>query len=280
MALDSTTIMLPGRGYILEADEGAPEPTYLDLEAFAANILTLPTGFTIIGHTSRKNLVALSKDGGNTTVLGSWEQEQIEEVETEKPVEYITVNGHQFDNLNLARYFGGGDITTPGRFVVSANPVPQKRALCIVYLTRGRVVGQYFASSSVRGVDAMEHSVEDFSTIPFRFTILDPLIGDRQVWIGRQFGAAVPADPGASAPAVTSLAPDTAAPADTVTVTGTDLTGATAVLFGATPATSFLVTNATTLTAVVPAGTGTVTVYVTTPAGTSLAVAGADFTYA
>jgi LPXTG-motif cell wall-anchored protein len=53
----------------------------------------------------------------------------------------------------------------------------------------------------------------------------------------------------------------------TVTITGSCFTGATSVLFGTTPARSFTVVNDTTITAVTPAGTGTVNV---TVAGSTL----------
>ncbi len=72
-------------------------------------------------------------------------------------------------------------------------------------------------------------------------------------------------------PALTTLVPN-AGPVTggtTVVITGTNLTGATAVNFGATPASSFTVNSATQITAVAPAGTGTVQVTVTTPGGTS-----------
>ena len=65
----------------------------------------------------------------------------------------------------------------------------------------------------------------------------------------------------------------------TVTVTGTNLTGATAVRFGATAATTFTVANATTITATAPAGTGTVDVTVTTAGGTSTTSAADQYTY-
>ncbi len=66
---------------------------------------------------------------------------------------------------------------------------------------------------------------------------------------------------------------------NSVTVTGTNFTGATAVLFGTTPATSFTVNSATNITAVSPAGTGTVDVKVTTSNGTSATAAADQFTY-
>ncbi|MEV6336205.1 IPT/TIG domain-containing protein, partial [Nocardia vinacea] len=60
----------------------------------------------------------------------------------------------------------------------------------------------------------------------------------------------------------------------TVVLTGTNLSGATAVSFGATPATSFTVDSATQITAVAPAGAaGTVQVTATTGGGTSNGVA-------
>ncbi|MFF7943511.1 beta strand repeat-containing protein [Nocardia gamkensis] len=63
---------------------------------------------------------------------------------------------------------------------------------------------------------------------------------------------------------------------NTITITGTNLTAATAVTFGASPATSFTVNSSTQITAVAPPGSGTVQVTVTTPGGTSN---GVSYTY-
>lgn len=68
------------------------------------------------------------------------------------------------------------------------------------------------------------------------------------------------------APTITSFTPTSANPGATITITGTDFTGATAVSFGGTPATSFSVASATTITAVVGTGASG-DVKVTTPGG-------------
>ncbi|MDR7169699.1 hypothetical protein J2W56_003443 [Nocardia kruczakiae] len=84
---------------------------------------------------------------------------------------------------------------------------------------------------------------------------------------------------GGALPTLTSIIPasGSAAGGTTVVLTGTHLTGATAVSFGGTPATSFTVNSSTQITAVAPAhSAGTVQVTVTTPSGTSNGVA---FTY-
>src|SRR5262249_42159534 len=64
-----------------------------------------------------------------------------------------------------------------------------------------------------------------------------------------------------------------------VTITGTNFSGATAVSFGSNAAGSFTVNSATQITATSPAGVGTVDVTVTTEGGTSAISSGDRFTY-
>ncbi|TCR03934.1 IPT/TIG domain-containing protein [Neorhizobium sp. JUb45] len=79
---------------------------------------------------------------------------------------------------------------------------------------------------------------------------------------------------GASAlPTVATVAPawDTTAGGATVTITGTNLSGATAVTFGGTAATNLVVVNATAVTVTAPAhAAGAVDVVVITPAGSAV----------
>jgi len=70
------------------------------------------------------------------------------------------------------------------------------------------------------------------------------------------------------APTITSFTPTKAGNGATVTITGTNLTGATAVSFGGTAAISWSTASLTTITAVVGAGTSG-SVSVTNPAGTA-----------
>ncbi|MBL9184803.1 MAG: choice-of-anchor D domain-containing protein, partial [Verrucomicrobiaceae bacterium] len=80
--------------------------------------------------------------------------------------------------------------------------------------------------------------------------------------------------PYAAAPTVTSITPSTGSTAGgtSVTITGTDFTGATGVTIGGAAATSVVVSNDTTITCTTPAGSaGTASVLVTTPGGTNAA---------
>src|SRR6266403_5517724 len=82
-------------------------------------------------------------------------------------------------------------------------------------------------------------------------------------------------------PSVTSISPNSGPTAGgtPVTITGNNFTGATAVRFGGTAATSFTVNSATAITATAPAGSGTVDVTVTNSSGTSATNAVDQFTY-
>ena len=85
----------------------------------------------------------------------------------------------------------------------------------------------------------------------------------------------------AAAPTVTNVNPNTGPTSGgtSVTITGTNFSGATAVRFGSNAAGSFTVNSATQITATSPAGIGTVDVTVTTAGGTSAISSGDRFTY-
>jgi RHS repeat-associated protein len=83
-------------------------------------------------------------------------------------------------------------------------------------------------------------------------------------------------------PTVTGISPPSGSPGGqtTVTITGNNFTGATAVSFGSTAAFSFTVNSATQITAVSPAHlAGVVDITVTTANGTSLASTADKFTF-
>ena len=70
-------------------------------------------------------------------------------------------------------------------------------------------------------------------------------------------------------PTITSFAPTSGAVGATVVITGTSLTGTSAVSFHGIPAVSFTVDSATQVTATVPAGASTGPISLTTPGGTT-----------
>ncbi len=72
-----------------------------------------------------------------------------------------------------------------------------------------------------------------------------------------------------AAPIVTGLSPTSGLVGDTVTISGTNLTGTAVVSFNGTAAPGFTINSATSVTATVPAGATTGPLTLTTPGGTS-----------
>jgi C1A family cysteine protease len=79
--------------------------------------------------------------------------------------------------------------------------------------------------------------------------------------------------PASAAPTITGITPTSAPVGTVVTLTGTDLAGATAVSFHGTATPTFDVVNATQITATVPAGATSGPITVTTPGGIGVSVA-------
>jgi IPT/TIG domain/Regulator of chromosome condensation (RCC1) repeat len=90
-----------------------------------------------------------------------------------------------------------------------------------------------------------------------------------------------PADRFSYGPNVTAVEPSSgpASGGTAVMITGANFTGATAVKFGSTDAKSFTVNSENSISAVSPAGTGTVDVTVTSPSGTSATSPADRFSY-
>ena len=82
-------------------------------------------------------------------------------------------------------------------------------------------------------------------------------------------------------PTIASISPSSGplAGGTTATITGSNFNGASKVLFGTVAASRFTLNSATQITAVSPAGSGTVDVTVTTPGGSSATGAADRFTY-
>ncbi|HMD46988.1 MAG TPA: putative Ig domain-containing protein [Acidimicrobiales bacterium] len=148
------------------------------------------------------------------------------------------------------------------------------------------ITGTGFAGvNSVKfgSVAATSYSVNGPGT---KITVYSPpgVVGTVDIVV-HSFGAGA-SNPGASdqftyiGPTVTKVAPKSGTNGSTVTITGSGFRGATAVHFGAAVASTFVVSNSgKNVYVVVPPGTGTVDITVTTPGGTSPIVPADQFTY-
>src|SRR5215469_1660754 len=154
----------------------------------------------------------------------------------------VTITGTNFSGVTAVRF---GSNAAAGSFIVN----------CTTQIT----------ATSPAGVDTVDVTVTTEG-------------GTSAISTADQF-TYVPAP--APAPTVTNINPNTGPTSGgtSVTITGTNFSGATAVRFGSNAAGSFTVDSATQITATSPAGVGTVDVTVTTEGGTSAISSGDRFTY-
>ena len=181
-------------------------------------------------------------------------------------------------NLDKPRYSGGGVAGdwAGGAFGNDVNAASANVA--VVNAASGTPVAAYAPTNQVARGNAMVPPLPVLADIGIDY---GPYAG----FAGRT-GSITPKTPypdATSPPLVTSLSPSTglAAGGTAVTISGWNLTGATGVTFGGTPATAVTVVSPTTITATSPAkAAGTYDVVVTTPRGTSpVAGSGDNFIY-
>lgn len=82
-----------------------------------------------------------------------------------------------------------------------------------------------------------------------------------------------------SAPIISAISPPSGVQGQTVAIGGSGFSGTTGVKFGTVPASSFVIVSDSYLTAMAPAGTGSVDITVTTAGGTSVPDAASVFSY-
>lgn len=190
MALDATQTIIPGRGLVL-IDEVDAAPPILD-EIVSTDPSTFGTAVAL-GHTSRENTVSFSKEGGEQTQRGSWEDEAIRT--TSSPTTWgVTVNALQVSNSVLSLAFGGGtyDAGTK-KFSVPGSTSAVSKSLFIVMFDGDQRSAWHLPNVDITLGDAPEVDVENFFEIQLSGTLLNsPSTGDRfHIYEPRPYSAGV-----------------------------------------------------------------------------------------
>jgi hypothetical protein len=196
------------------------------------------------------------------------------------PVSGVVVRWHVIGGTTAGTYrLRAMSQTSPSVFLFSGssgpvNSVPSagiQTFTATMPITTGQTIGLDMSETASIGLGSGLGSFDQWEPVPADGTSPAP-INSGAVAIG--FNAEVQ-----PAPTITLLG-TTSGPTGggtSVTLTGTDLEGATAVKFGSIPAASFTVDSEGQITAISPAGSGSVPVSVTTVAGT--ATSGQQFAY-
>lgn len=179
MALDDSTLVIPGVGYIHTAPTGTSKP---------ADPAAPATPWVDNGHTSEDGLTInfeISK-----TKRRTWRSRAGVRVSVDEVNFTLSWTGLQLDNETLQLYFGGGDISTADMFGVVKNPSPVERALFIRLVDGTKEVDLYVAKTAIAGSGEATANPEDFTGWPLEAEVLDHAAAAHLAqWFAPQLGA-------------------------------------------------------------------------------------------
>ena len=162
MSLDDASVYIPGTGFIYLAPSGTAAP---------ASLTSPASPWFNLGHTSRDDGLTITRDGGDTEVLGTWQNPSLRE--RKDPTTYaVTMVAHQVDNTVLGLYFGGGDATGTNLFGVNATTGTTEQAMYVRVVDGVNEFGIYMPKVSISSEDDMEVDPEGFLSFPLRATVL------------------------------------------------------------------------------------------------------------
>lgn len=166
MALDGDAVFLPGRGLpFLAAVDTAP-PAYKTMSPGT------PGGTWIAaGHTSRENNVALTKNGGEATTVGTWYTPAFRTTYSDTTWG-LTINALQMDKNTLDLAFNG-TLDTDDGYIVPSAVTPLDRALFILCLDGTDRMGLYLPKVSITIGDGPAFDPTKFFEIPLAASVLN-----------------------------------------------------------------------------------------------------------
>lgn len=276
MGADSTAIIVPAHGTLFVADDDATFPAN-PLDAFS---LTgpAPSGWTSLGHTSKDNLPAFNKDGGDPTTLDTFLQDAVRTIYASTSWS-LTANALQLDQDNLDLAFNGQTDADGGYIIAGTNNGLQKQAVLLCQDGTGKL-GFWMPNTSIVLGDAPSIDPTKFFELPLSIAINSapedkiPGLPDGRAGIMKLYksGLAQPAPTIASTNPVTTAA--TGVPVEIVGRNFTGVTGADGVKFGGTNvgAGNYFVIDDEHIVAVMPAGSaGSANIVVKNGTGSSSA---------
>lgn len=122
-----------------------------------------------MGHTSLEDILSLSSDGGEATVLGTLQAKQLRNSYSQR-TETMRVNLQQFDATGLKLFFGANMQPTvdDARFSgVPSTPQPTKAAFMAIYIDGANVFALWSPSVEImRGDDFELADTESLASLP------------------------------------------------------------------------------------------------------------------
>lgn len=275
MATNKGALIVPGHGTLFLAPENTAVPAN-PLTAFSL-FNNPPAGWENIGHTSKDNTPAFTRDGGDATNLDTFLQDNVRTIYD--AVEWgLTINALQVDKSTLDLGYNGW-VDTDGGYVLPAVQSGVNKALFLYLYDQTGSLGFYIPSATLSAGDVPTIDAANFFEIPLAAQIhpadatVIALDGSGRQGLLKWYKSTITA----SAPVIVSALPSGAATGALVTIKGyyfTGVSGASGVKFGGSNATNYTVVDDSTIIATMPTGSaGAANIVVTNTTGASAAFA-------
>ena len=171
MALDNDATLIVSGGFYYRAPTGT---------AFPADLDDVDAPWVNLGHTSLEDILSISSEGGEPTVLGTLQNKQLRTTRTPRTETFSFVL-QQFDEDALKLFFGSNATTgVDGTLQVPTNPTPTTAAFLAVFQDSGNRFAIYAPRAEIfRGEDMELSDTESFAGLPLAVT---PLVHGSNTW--------------------------------------------------------------------------------------------------
>jgi len=180
MALVDNAVLSVGTGHFYTAPYIVGGPTAPPANKTA--LLAPPSPYAEIGHTSLEDILSISSEGGDATVLGTLQNKALRTAYSAR-TESLAITLQQFDSAALKLYYGSNtaEIATGSNFVgVSSNPTPSTVTFLAVFQDGQSVFAFYAPKAEIyRGDDLAVSDTESLVGLPLN---IKPLIHGSNTW--------------------------------------------------------------------------------------------------
>lgn len=149
--------------------------------AMPASFTAAPTTpWVDLGNSSLEDIMTITSDGGDTTVLGTLQNKNLRTRRSNR-TETFTINLQQFDSAALQLYYGSNATITSGVVQVPASPTPTVCAFLAVFKDGANSFAFYAPKVEIiRGDDINLADTESLVSLPLSIT---PLQSGSNNWL-------------------------------------------------------------------------------------------------
>ncbi|MGZ3140800.1 phage tail tube protein [Lentzea chajnantorensis] len=163
MGKDKSVTLVPGKGEYWLAPIGTAYPADPDDPG--------SSGYTEVGYTSRESPMQVAREGGESTVLGAWQDEAMRDDVSAVRLK-VAFSLLQYDIASMKLYHGSNAAVASGRLKPPKKPVPTEAVLFIRIVDGPRAQYRYYDRVSIIGADSEEFDVAQLASMPVAATIL------------------------------------------------------------------------------------------------------------